>query len=163
MGTRYKGTEQETDTLNSFIKLVRAYESLSSRLYMFFEKNGLTESQFYALDALYNLGELNQKELGKKISRSEGNITMVVNNLLKRKLIKKNKCGDDKRIFLIKLTPVGKDLYEKVFPDFLKLLMIEFEEIKGKEHREFQKICKRIGIKQPIPTLSDLARISKQK
>lgn len=153
MGTHYKGTDKEINTLNSFIKLVRAYESLSSRLYMLFEKYGITESQFYALDLLYHLGQMNQKELSKKICRSEGNITMVVNNLLKQKLIKKKQSEDDKRIFLIKITGDGRDLYERIFPNFLKSIMIEFRGIKTKEHKEFQKVCKRIGIKKPIPTL----------
>lgn len=149
MGTNYKGSEKEIITLNSFIKLVRAYESISSRLYMFFGQHGLTESQFYALDVLYNLGEINQKELGKKISRSEGNITMVVNNLLKRKLIKKKKSRDDKRIFIIELTGAGKDLYEKVFSGFLTAMMNEFEGISKKELKQFQKVCKKIGLKNP--------------
>jgi len=114
---------------------------------MLFEIEGLTESQFYALDVLYHLGQMNQKELGKKIFRSEGNITMVVNNLLKQKLIKKKQNEDDKRIYLIQLTSDGKSLYEKVFPIFLKTIMAEFEGIKEKKHIEFQKICKRIGLK----------------
>ena len=147
MGTHYKGTQKENNVLNSYIKLVRAYETLKSNLYLIFEKEGLTESQFYALDVLYHLGEMNQKELGKKISRSEGNITMVVNNLLRQKLIKKKQNKNDKRIYLVTLTSEGKKLYEKVFPKFLRTVLIEFEGIKEKEHKCFQKICKRISLK----------------
>jgi len=112
-------------------------------------KEGLTESQFYLLDALYHLGPMNQKELGKKIFRSEGNITMVVNNLGKQKLIKKKQNKEDKRVYIIKLKNEGKELYEKVFPKFLKTIMIEFEGIKEKEHKEFQMVCKQIGRKNP--------------
>ena len=86
MATHYKGSLKEVNILNSYIKLVRAFESISSRLYMKLAKEGLTESQFYLLDVLYHLGPMNQKELGKKIFRSEGNITMVVNNLEKAKV-----------------------------------------------------------------------------
>jgi len=147
MATHYKGSLKEVNILNSYIKLVRAFESISSRLYMKLEKEGLTESQFYLLDVLYHCGSMNQKELGKKIFRSEGNITMVVNNLERRKLIKKKQNPDDKRIYIIKLKTEGKELYEKVFPKFLKTMMREFEGIKEKEHKEFQKICRRIGLK----------------
>jgi MarR family 2-MHQ and catechol resistance regulon transcriptional repressor len=147
MGTNYKGSEKEIIVLNSFIKLVRAYESLSSRLYMFFEKHGLTESQFYLLDVLNNLGEMNQKELGKKICRSEGNITMVVKNLEKRKLVKKTQSEVDKRIYIIKIKKEGRKLYESVFTKFLKALMHEFEAANEKELLRFQKICKKIGLK----------------
>ncbi len=147
MGTHYKGSLKEINVLNSFIKLIRSFESISSRLYIELNKNGLTECQFYALDALYHLGPINQKELGKKISRSEGNVTMVVNNLEKRNLIEKKRCENDKRIYIIKLKNKGKDLYEKVFPKFLKTIIKEFEGIKNKEHKEFQKVCKKIGVK----------------
>jgi MarR family transcriptional regulator, 2-MHQ and catechol-resistance regulon repressor len=147
MTTHYKGTLKETNVLNSYIKLVRAFESISSRLYMKLAKEGLTESQFYLMDVLYHCGPKNQKDLGKKIFRSEGNITMVVNNLMKQKLIKKNQSENDKRIYIIKLKTEGKELYEKVFPKFLKAMMNEFEGIKEKEHKEFQKVCKKIGLK----------------
>ena len=147
MATHYKGSLKEVNILNSYIKLVRAFESISSHLYMKLDKEGLTESQFYLLDVLYHCGPMNQKELGKKIFRSEGNITMVVNNLERRKLIKKKQNPDDKRIYIIKLKTEGKELYEKVFPKFLKAMMREFEGIKEKEHKEFQKICRRIGLK----------------
>ena len=147
MATHYKGSLKEVNVLNSYIKLVRTFESISSCLYMKLAKEGLTESQFYLLDVLYHCGPMNQKDLGKKIFRSEGNITMVVNNLEKRKLIKKKQSEDDKRVYIIKLKNEGRELYEKVFPKFLKAMMREFEGIKEKEHKEFQKICKRIGIK----------------
>lgn len=150
MGTHYKGTQKEINVLNSYIKLVRVTETLKSNLYLIFEKEGLTESQFYALDVLYHLGQMSQKDLGRKISRSEGNITMVVNNLLRQKLIIKKQNEDDKRIYLITLTNEGKNLYEKVFPKFLRTILIAFEGIKEKEHKCFQKICKRIGLKSLV-------------
>jgi MarR family transcriptional regulator, 2-MHQ and catechol-resistance regulon repressor len=147
MGTHFKGSSTEVNALNSYIKLIRAFESTSSRLYMKLAKEGLTESQFFTLDVLYHLGSMNQKELGKKIFRSEGNITMVINNLEKQKLIKKKQSEDDKRVYIIKLNNEGKELYEKVFPKFLKIITSEFEGIKEKEHKEFQKVCKKIGLK----------------
>jgi len=152
MGTHHKGSSTEVNALNSYIKLVRAFESISSCLYMKFSKEGLTETQFFTLDVLYHLGSMNQKDLGKKIFRSEGNITMVVNNLEKQKLIKKKQSEDDKRVYIIKLKNKGKELYERIFPKFLKTIMSEFEGIKEKEHKEFQKVCKKIG-KKPNPTL----------
>lgn len=153
MGTQYNGSLKEVNALNSYIKLFRSFESISSRLYMMLAKEGLTESQFFALDVLYHLGPMNQKDLGKKIFRSEGNITMIVNNLEKQKLIKKKQSEEDKRVYIIKLKNEGRKLYEKVFPKFLRTIMSEFEGINEKEHKEFQKICRKIGIKELIPTL----------
>jgi len=56
MGTRYKGTREETRALNAFIKLVRAAQSVSGRVESHFSEVGLSVSQFGALEALYHLG-----------------------------------------------------------------------------------------------------------
>ena len=66
MGTHYPGSKKTTEALNSYIKLIRAAESLSSKINLELNEFGLTESQFGVLDALYHLGSMKQKELGKK-------------------------------------------------------------------------------------------------
>ena len=91
MGTHYKGSRKETDALNSYIKLIRAAESLNSKINLELSKLDLTESQFGVLDALLHLGPLKQKEIGKKILKSGGNITMVIDNLEKQDLVQRIK------------------------------------------------------------------------
>ena len=81
MGTHFSGSKKNIEALNSYIKLIRSAESLSSKINLQLSEFGLTESQFGVLDALYHLGPMKQKELGKKILKSGGNITMVINNL----------------------------------------------------------------------------------
>ena len=44
---------------------------------------GLSTSQFAVLDALLHLGPLCQKDLGEKILKTSGNMTMVIDNLEK--------------------------------------------------------------------------------
>jgi len=55
MGTHYKGTAKEKLALDTFIKLIRSGNSLSSGINLILSKNSLTESQFNVLDALYHL------------------------------------------------------------------------------------------------------------
>jgi len=84
MGTRYKGTEKEITALNTFFKLARAAQSTLSRVNAALSKSNLTESQYAILDALYHIGPLVQKDLGIKLLKTRGNITMVIDNLEKR-------------------------------------------------------------------------------
>ena len=60
MGTHYKGTKREVQALDTFIKLVRGTDSLTSRLRSHLESSSspLTESQFAVLEALLHLGPL---------------------------------------------------------------------------------------------------------
>ena len=49
----------------------------------------LTAPQFGVLEALYHLGPLCQKDLAAKILKSSGNMTMVIDNLEKRDLVRR--------------------------------------------------------------------------
>ena len=148
MGTNFKGTEKEVKALDVYIKLIRASESLSSRINSKLDKKGLTISQFAVLDVLYNLGPLSQKDLGKKILRSGGNITMVIDNLEKQSFVERERSQEDRRFFIIHLTKKGKKFFAKIFPIFLDSVVKEFSVLSNKEQIEFQRMCKLIGLKE---------------
>ena len=147
MGTHYKGTKKEVNALNTYIKLVRAADSVSARIGSLLSRKKLTESQFSILDALLHLGPLNQKQLGDKLLKSGGNITMVVDNLEKQGLVKRVRGENDRRYFSIHLTKQGKNLIEKFFPDYLAAIVKEMSLLNEDEQSEFQRMCKLIGLK----------------
>ncbi len=147
MATHYKGSTQEITALDSYIKLVRAAESLSTRLNALLTKSGLTGSQFSVLEALFHLGPLCQTELGTKLLKSGGNITMVIDNLEKQELVRREKTPNDRRFYKIHLTEKGLNLIEKIFPDHVKAITSEFSVLTEAEQTELQRMCKLIGIK----------------
>jgi MarR family 2-MHQ and catechol resistance regulon transcriptional repressor len=146
MGTRYKGTDKEVTALNSFIKLVRAAESTLSRVNLVLSKYNLTESQFAILDALSHIGPLFQKDLGNKLLKTGGNITLVIDNLEKRSLVKRERREQDRRYFTIHLTKQGKALFTKVFPVYLSAIVKEMSVIPKADHLELQRISKTVGL-----------------
>ncbi len=146
MGTNYKGKSKEVDALNSFIKLSRASDTIRSKINLYLVEQGLTENQFGVLDILYHVGPLTQKEIGKKLLRSGGNITLVIDNLEKLGLVRRVRGKEDRREFIIQLEEKGKKIYKKIFPGFLKLIMETFSILTDEEHRQFQKSCKKIGL-----------------
>ncbi len=60
MGTKYKGTDLEILALDTYIKLMRATNSITSRVHRFIVKEKLTPSQFGVLEALFHLGAMVQ-------------------------------------------------------------------------------------------------------
>ncbi len=86
MEKAYQGNRQETRALSTYVKLMRAAESITARIHRHLASVGLTLSQFAVLEALYHLGPLYQREIGQKLLKSSGNITMVIDNLEKRRL-----------------------------------------------------------------------------
>lgn len=147
MGTKYKGTKKEVNTLNSFIKLTRAADSIRSRVSPIINTSETTESQFYVLDSLYHSGPLTQKDIGEKVFRSGGNITLVIDNLEKQGYVKRVRGKEDRRYFTIHLTKAGKNLMDKIFPQFLSAIKDEMNVLGETEHKQLQELCKKVGVK----------------
>jgi MarR family transcriptional regulator, 2-MHQ and catechol-resistance regulon repressor len=148
MGTHYKGSSSEVNTLNAFIKLMRASESINNRLNRHLSEADLTLSQFGTMEALYHLGPLNQRAIGEKILKSGGNITMVVDNLEKMGYVKREKDPSDRRAVLIHLTDEGKKFIGSFFPKHLEKIKQEFDILTEVEKIKLAEICKKLGINE---------------
>ncbi len=145
MGTKYKGTEREIRSLNTFINLLRATNSLESRLTKNLDKHNLTSSQFGVLEALYHIGPMSQKEIGNKILKSGGNITKVIDNLEKKGLVSREKNLADRRFYKINLTKQGKSLIENIFPKHVNEIVKEFEVLTKDELEQLRKLTRYLG------------------
>lgn len=148
MGTHYKGKKDKIETLNAFIKLMRATESINNRLNRHLSENDLTTSQFGVLEALFHLGPLNQRALGKKLLKSGGNMTMVIDNLEKRGQVIRKADPDDRRAVLIYLTNSGESFIKNFFPLHLERIIEEFSLLSIEEKKNLERICKKLGIKE---------------
>lgn len=146
MRSYYNGSKKEIEALNSYIKLIRSAEVINSKINLELSNYRLTESQFGVLDALFHLGPLKHRELGEKILKSGGNITMVINNLEKRDLVQRKRSEKDKREFIIHLTPRGKIKTKETLPKIVKKIKKHFEILNKDEQRELQYLCKVVGL-----------------
>jgi len=145
MGTKYQGTQKEIRALNAFINFMRAANSVSSRLSRLLAEHRLTMSQFGALEALYHLGPLTQNELAKKLLKTSGNITMVVDNLEKRDLVKRVRSPEDRRSVSVTLTKNGRKFIESIFPQHVGSIVSEFEVLIPREQEVLRQLCRKLG------------------
>ncbi|NBC26825.1 MAG: MarR family transcriptional regulator [Bacteroidetes bacterium] len=145
MGTHFKGSPSEVNTLNAFIKLMRSTESLNNRLNRHLAEADLTVSQFGVLEVLHHLGPLNQRAIGEKLLKSGGNITMVVDNLEKCGHVKRKKDPNDRRAVLIHLTREGESFIEDFFPKHLEKIKEEFSVLSEEEKKTLAELCKKLG------------------
>lgn len=156
MGTKYAGTKEEIRALNAFIKLVRAAQSLSGRVEAHFSELGLTVSQFGVLEALFHLGPLNQKSLAAKILKSTGNITMVIDNLEKRGLVKRTRGEKDRRHYSVGITPKGAGMITSFFPKHVARIVGEMSVLSGAEQNALGTLCKKVGLGgHVVPAVKD--------
>lgn len=149
MGSHYSGSEEEVQALDTYIKLIRAAESVMSRVYRTGELNGLTNSQFGVLEALLHLGPLCQRELGTKILKSSGNITMVIDNLERRGLVERRRDKGDRRYVTVYLTDSGSQVIQDIFPRHMERIKDELGILSSSDQEDLARICRTLGLSQP--------------
>jgi len=145
MGSRYRGKKEEIRALSAFINLTRASESLLARQGRRLSEEGLTVSQWGVLEALFHLGPMSQKDLGTKLLKSGGNITMVVNNLEKRSLVTRRRHKDDRRLLEIRLSAKGSRLVERLLPAHVSGIVKDMGRIGAGELEELRRLCRELG------------------
>ena len=145
---RSQRTNNKTPALDAFIKLVRASESVSRRIHRHLADAGLSVSQFGVLEALYHVGPLSQMEIAGKILKSTGNITMVIDNLEKRGLVKRERSAEDRRLYAVQLTATGRKLIEDTFPRHAEQITQEMNVLTRAEQEELSRLCKKVGLQR---------------
>jgi MarR family 2-MHQ and catechol resistance regulon transcriptional repressor len=146
MRAQYRGTKAETRALKTYVKLMRAAESVTARTHRHLSSTGLTISQFAVLEALYQLGPLSQRKIGQKILRSSGNITMVIDNLEKNGLVRRERNEADRRLFIVHLTDKGYDLINRIFPPHAALIAEDLGVLTAAEQDALGRLCKKLGL-----------------
>ncbi len=143
-----KFTDREKRALSAYTKLMRAAESVTARTSRHMAAANLTISQFGVLEALYHKGPLCQRDIATKILKSTGNITMVIDNLEKRGLVRRQRDAEDRRFITIHLTETGKQLIDEVFPRVLAAIREEIGILEDAEQEELGRLCRILGLRE---------------
>ena len=145
MGTHHQGNQEEVRALDTYIKVLRAAESLSVRVHRHLAESGLTVSQFGVLEALMHLGPLCQRELGQKLLKSSGDVTLVIDNLEKRGLVERRRDRKDRRFVSVHLTDEGHRLIHELFPRHVEAIMAQMSALDPQQQAELGQLCRQLG------------------
>ena len=148
MRREHQGSEKEVLALSTYVKLMRSVESITARIHKHLASAGLTLSQFAVLEALYHLGPLYQREIGQKLLRSSGNITMVIDNLEKQGYVRRERKKEDRRFMMVRLTDEGSELISNVFPPHAAVIAREMGVLSTREQETLAQLCKKLGLKE---------------
>ncbi|MCA9835753.1 MAG: MarR family transcriptional regulator [Trueperaceae bacterium] len=148
MATKFQGSKEERLALDTYIKLSRAANATELRINRHLSDYGLTLSQFGVLEALYHLGPLHQHQLGEKILKSSGNMTLVIDNLCKQGLVKRERSENDRRYIAIHLTEEGSRLTGELFPKHVEKVVLAFRSLSSSEQEQLAVLCKKLGVGQ---------------
>ena len=145
MSNKFKGTPAQERALGAYVKLERAASAAFAYARVGLEEEGLTLSQFAVLEALYHVGPLCLGDLARRILTSSGNLTLVIDNLQKRGLVKREQQGKDKRFVLATITSAGARLIERIFPDHARRITEIMGRLDSAEQEMLGDLCRKLG------------------
>jgi MarR family transcriptional regulator, 2-MHQ and catechol-resistance regulon repressor len=112
----------EASALRLWVILSRAHDAIARHAEADVARHGLTIAEFAIIEALYHVGPMLLGELQRKILVSSGGVTYLVDRLEQRGLVKRQPCPEDRRARYAALTPEGKRLMARIFPDHARAI-----------------------------------------
>lgn len=149
MSERFNVSSAEKEAMGLIVKMNRSLHAVERNTLSRLMDVHLSVSQFGVLEALYHLGPLCQTQLAGKLLKSTGNLTTVIDNLEKRKLVERRRSTEDRRFILVHITEEGAGLIETFFPGHMQRLVRAFSVLTAEERAELARITRKLGLAQP--------------
>ena len=126
--------------------LLRAEATVRRRLTADLEREGVSATGFSVLVVLTTAGgELELRTLRARLRTSKANATEVVTTLESRGLVTRRRLLADKRAAMIAVTPRGKELVERLFPEHTRRVADAFAVLDDGEKRSLASICRKLS------------------
>ncbi len=133
------------DPVHCWLIWSKAFQAASKYLYAGLEQTGIDNTDFRILEALLNKGPLPVNAIGPKVYLTPGSISVAVDRLVERGLVRRVESPEDRRVRVVSLTPKGKELITPVFRKHAAQIRKVFADASPKELRNLETILKKIG------------------
>jgi MarR family 2-MHQ and catechol resistance regulon transcriptional repressor len=126
--------------------LIRAESHVRRRLSSDLEREGLSATGFSVLVVLTTAGgELELRALRTRLRTSKANATEVVTTLEARGLVIRRRLPQDRRAATVMLTPAGRDVVDRLFPEHTERVTAAFSVLDEAEKRSLAEICRKLA------------------
>ena len=134
---------RETD--HAWLVMMKAMRALTRYAAAGIEETGLGLSDFGVLEVLLHKGPLPVNTIGPIVDLTPGSISIAVDRLVAKGLVSRVESADDRRVRIVALTPLGKDLIVKAFRKHAGQMKRVFSELNAEELRALEAALKRVG------------------
>lgn len=143
------GKRQERLALDTYIRLNRTANAVTARVLEYAPlPEALTLPQFGVLEALMHLGPMCQADLGRRLLRTRGNVSLVVDNLTGRGLVTRRRSNRDRRQTEVSLTSEGRELIAGYFPEHARGIARAMSALAPEEQEALALLCRRLELSE---------------
>ncbi|MGG4036421.1 MarR family transcriptional regulator [Paenibacillus cisolokensis] len=137
----------QDQSLKLFVVLSKAYKFVMDRAVKDMKRNGLSATEFSVMELLYHKGRTPLQRIGDKILITSGSITYTVDKLEQKGYIRRVSSPDDRRVTYAEMTPLGTELFDRIFPEHAKVIDVIMGELTAEEKQAAIALLKKIGYK----------------
>ena len=125
---------------------MRAESAVRRRLAIELEREGVSAAGFSELVVLTTAGgSLELKTLRRRLGWSKANATEVTGTLEARGLVTRSRLAADRRSAIVRLTPAGREIVERLFPAHSDRVSEAFGALDEGEKRSLAEICRKLA------------------
>jgi MarR family 2-MHQ and catechol resistance regulon transcriptional repressor len=133
------------DPVHCWLVFGKAFQAAVKYLYAGLAETGIDDTDFRILEALLNKGPLPVNTIGPKVYLTPGSISVAIDRLLDRGLVRRVESPEDRRVRIVSLTPKGTRLITPIFRKHAAEIGKVFADANRKELRTLETILKTIG------------------
>jgi MarR family transcriptional regulator, 2-MHQ and catechol-resistance regulon repressor len=138
--------EATARALKLWVVLARAYSAVARQVDADIARHGLTTTEFGILEVLRHKGPLLLGEIQRKVLVTSGGITYLVDRLEAKGLVRREPSPDDRRARFAVLTPQGKELIDRIFPDHARCVTRAMSGLDAAEQKEAAALLRKLGL-----------------
>ena len=145
--------------VRAYVKLMRASRAVTARVEPRLSDTCLTATQLGVLEAVLHKGPMTQRELGRRVLTSAGNMTDVIDKLEGRGLLRRVRSAEDRRSVRIELTDAGRVLIEDLFPDHARDIAQAMGALTPVEITTLDGLLRKLGLGLPLEAEGTTAQL----
>ena len=111
---KHDGALGDRSSVRVWLRLLSCTMAIEKEVQRRFAERGMTLPRFDVLAALDRHGEMNMGALSQSLLVSNGNVTQLVQKLVRDGLVEMRKLPTDRRTSIVKLTDEGHDVFNRL-------------------------------------------------
>ena len=137
---------QDTSGVHVWLVLMKAFHALAARAEesLNLSQTGLGNSDFRVLEVLLHKGPLPVNTIGPKVWLTPGSISVAVDRLEKKALVKRE-FTDDRRVRLVELTAKGRALITRTFREHAAAMEVAAGILSKEERLVLLQLLRKLG------------------
>lgn len=130
--------------LEAVRELVQTYQAFCAYDEPHIRELGLTAPQFDVIATLGNTPGMFMNQLAEKTLVTKGTLTGIIDRLEQKGLVRREVPPENRRCFLIVLTPEGEQVFQEVFPAHIAYIKERFDQLSEQELEQIKAALKRL-------------------